>query len=168
VVGLFPEYSVTLAKCPRAETACKTAAFGAPRWALSQAFWDGDMTFSELEVKLCEAYERRGRDDLAHCVKNARAYQLLDSYMGTDFYTYEDDLRGYFLGHFHAMQRTLDPNCRLDTSTSISQWISQMTTKHEGDEGLAVVKELDRQSYKARRHSKVIYPLKRFFTKWMR
>ena len=157
-----------IAEFIRAETTCKTAAFGAPRWALSQAFWDGDMALSELEVKLCEAYERRGRQDLADCVKNARVYQLLDSYLGTDFYTYEDNLRRYFLGHFHAMQRTLDPSCTLDTSTSIPRWISQMTKKHEGDEGLTVVKEMDRQSHKARMHSRVIYPLKHFFTKWMK
>jgi len=157
-----------LAEFTRAETTCKTAAFGAPRWALSQAFWDGDMALSELEVKLFEAYESHGRQDLAHCVKNARVYQLLDSYLGTDFYTYEDNLRRYFLEHFHAMQRTLDPSCTLDTSTSIPPWISQMTKKHEGDEGLAAIKELDRQSSKARMHSRVIYPLKHLITKWMK
>jgi hypothetical protein len=167
-VSLFLEYSLTLAECTRAETRCKTAAFGAPRWALSQAFWDGDMALSELEVKLFEAYERLGRQDLAHCVKNARIYQLLDSYLGTDFYTYEDNLRRYFLGHFHAMQRILDPSCSPDTSTSIPQWITRMSEKHEGDEGLAAVKEMDRQSYKARMHSRVIYPLKHFFTRWLR
>jgi len=126
------------------------------------------MILSDREVKLCEAYERLGRDDLALCVKNARVYQLLDGFVGTDFYTNADDLRGFFLGRLHAMQRTLDPSCSPHTSSTIPQWINQMLEKHNGDQGLAVVKELDQQNSKARKPSKVIYPVKKFLTTWMR
>jgi hypothetical protein len=93
----------------RANTTCKVAAFGAPRWALSQSFWEGDMALSERVVKLCEAYERQGRADLAHCVRNARVHQLLDPFLGTDFYNQNECLH-HFLSNRHAMIMTLDPS----------------------------------------------------------
>lgn len=122
------------------------------------------MELSENEVKLCGAYERRGRDDLAHCVKTARVHQLLDAFLGSDLYSMEPAVNGYFLAYLHAVQRTLDPSCSPDTSTSVFEWIAKMEEKHQGDEVLALVKELDQQMWKTRRPSRIIYPLKQFLS----
>lgn len=152
----------------RANTTCKTAAFGAPRWAYPDSFYYGDMALSQMELKLCEAYTRQGREDLAHCVKNARVHQLLDGFFETDLYSVQGDLDG-FLPYFHAMQATLDPDCVVDKSTSVHQWIFLTEKKYEGDEGLALVKALGQRNVQTRTTSKIAFPLKQAFSRvWNR
>jgi hypothetical protein len=76
----------------------------------------------------------------------------------------EPAVDGYFLAYFHALQRTLDPSCCPDSSISKWEWIAKMEGKYEADEGLAMVKELDQRMWKARRPSRVVYPLKQVFS----
>jgi hypothetical protein len=148
------------------------------------------MALSEVEVKLCEAYERQGRDDLAYCVRNARVHQLLDSFFGTNFYTPAECLHS-FLSSRHAMRLTLDPGSiseefLLDREamksalhpgsprglwTLIDQWETETERKYEGDEGLALVKELNQRQLETRSRSKIVYPWQRMMRrswKWCR
>lgn len=165
--GEFSHGISHLLTCTRANTACKVAAFGAPRWAFSETFWLGDMALSEMEVKLCEAYERRGRPDLAHCVRNARAHQLLDAFFGTDLYTPAEWLKD-FLSHFYAMKLILDPGSRFERMTSIRQWDIETEKKYKGDEGLALVKQLDQERFKTRVPSRIVYPTQRMIGRMWR
>ena len=150
----------------RAGTTSKVAAFGAPRWAYSESFWEGDMALSEVEVKLCEAYERQGREDLAHCVRNARVHQLLDGFFGDDMYS------GWrakeFLSTRQAMKSTFNPGSSPEAMT-IQEWDIETERKYEGDEGLALVKELMQRQLDARSWSRIVYPLQRMMRRsWKR
>ena len=171
-----------------AYTTCKAHAFGGPRWAQPEHFWAGDMTLSPKEIKLIEAYERQGRTDLAECVRNARVHQLLDPFFGTDFYTPSGYLHE-FLSSRHAMRLTLDPGSiseefLLDPEAMksalhpgspremwalIQQWETETEKKYEGDEGLALVKELDKRKWEAFSRSKIVYPLQEMMRRsWKR
>lgn len=146
------------------------------------------MALSEREVKLCEAYERQGRADLAHCVRNARVHQLLDPFLGTDFYNQNECLH-HFLSNRHAMIMTLDPSwCSeessldreamkstlhpssiLELNTLIHQWEIETEKKYEGDEGLALVKELNQRFWPNWSRSKIVYPFQRVMRRsWKR
>lgn len=135
------------------------AAFGAPRWAYPENFWAGDMALSDMEIKLCEAYERQGRADLAHCVRNARVHQLLDGYFGYDMY--RPGRREEFLVSRHAMISIFNADSSPEATTSVEQWEIETAEKYDGDEGLALVKKIDEQGYEARTRSKLVYPLQR-------
>jgi hypothetical protein len=95
----------------RAGTTSKVAAFGAPRWAYSKSFWEGEMALSEVEVKLCEVYERQGRADLAHCVRNARVHQLLDPFFWNRL-LYSGRISTFLL--VEPPRNEIDPRSRLD------------------------------------------------------
>jgi len=140
----------------RAGTTSKVAAFGAPRWAYSESFWEGEMALSEVEVKLCEAYERQGRADLAYCVRNARVHQLLDAFFGTNMYF--PWRAKELLSHLHAMKTTFNPGSSPEAMT-IQQWLTETERRYEGDEGLALVKELNRRQLEARSSSRIVYPV---------
>ena len=182
------QYMDHLLTFDRANTTCKTHAFGGPRWAQARHFWGGDMSLSERETKLIEAYERHGRAYLADCVRNARVHQLLDSFFGTDFYTPSEYLHD-FLSNRHAMRFTLDPGSISEEFlhdreamksaihpgspremwTLIYQWEAETKEKYEGDEGLALVKELNRRQLEARSRSRIVYPFQRMMRRsWKR
>jgi hypothetical protein len=66
-----------------ANTTCKTHAFSAIEAIFGTKDWlFGNNTLTEGEVMLCEAYEQRGRSDLADCVRNGRKYQRLEYVIG--------------------------------------------------------------------------------------
>jgi hypothetical protein len=110
---------------------------------------------------LCEAYERQGRHDLAQCVKKARVHQLLDGFFDIDLYSSGDPRLKTLMPYLNAMQSTLDPNSNNESFTSIPQWTQHTTKKHEKDEGLALVQELDKRNRKAKGFSSIVYPAKR-------
>jgi hypothetical protein len=166
MVCLFASSMDHLLTFARAGTTCKVAAFGAPRWAYPEGFWEGNMALSDMEIKLCEAYERQGREDLAHCVRNARVHQLLDPFFGTNMYF---PWRGKeMLSHLHAMKSTFNPGSSPETMT-IQQWLTETEKKYEGDEGLALVKELNQRQLDTRSSSRIVYPLQRMMRRsWKR
>jgi hypothetical protein len=144
----------------RAETTSKTAAFGAPGWAVDESFLRGDMALSGGELRLCDAYEKYGRKDLADCVRGARVYQLLDAFLSVDWYS-KGEVDG-FLPYFQAMIKVLDPGDRREPATSLQQWVMETQKIYEKEDGLAGVLELDRLRRKgSRRRSIVIYPVQR-------
>jgi hypothetical protein len=66
-----------------ANTTCKTHAFSAIEAIFGTKDWlFGNNALTEGEVMLCEAYEQRGRSDLADCVRNGRKYQRLEYVIG--------------------------------------------------------------------------------------
>jgi hypothetical protein len=163
---LLAIYMTNLLTSARAGTTCKVHAFGGPRWAQPEHFWEGDMTLSPKEIKLIEAYERQGREDLAHCVRNARVHQLLDGFFGHNMYF---PWRGKeMLSHLHAMKLTFNPGSSPETMT-IQQWLTETEKKYEGDEGLALVKELNQRQLETRSRSRIVYPLQRVMRRsWKR
>jgi hypothetical protein len=144
----------------RAETTSKPAAFGAPGWAVDESFLRGDMALSGGELRLCEAYEKYGRKDLADCVRGARVYQLLDAFLSVDWYS-SGEVDG-FLPYFQAMFKILDPNDKREPAKSLDQWVMETQKIHEKEDGLAAVLELDRvRRQGSRRRSIVVYPVQR-------
>jgi len=158
MVRLFANYMYYLLTLNRANTTCKVAAFGGPRWAQPDHFWEGNMALSENELKLIEAYERHGREDLAHCVRNARIHQLLFGFFGHNMYT--PWCTKEFLSSRHAMKSTLNPGSSPKAIT-IQEWDIEIKRKYEGDEGLAMVRELDQRQLETRSRSDIVYPLQR-------
>jgi len=144
----------------RANTTCKVAAFSGPRWAQPDHFWEENMTLSDKEVKLIEAYERHGRADLAHCVKNARIHQLLFCFFDDDKFLYTTYKSKKFMSCRHAMKSVFEPDSTPEAIT-IQQWDMEMERKYEGDEGLAIVRELDQRQLETRSRSDIVYPLQR-------
>jgi len=119
------------------------------------------MPLSPLELKLCTAYERQGRGDLAQCIKSARVYQLLDGFLETDLYSPGRALS--VLPYLHAMRSILDPSWTPEPfkPVPIWFWIKSMAKQREGEEGVALVQRLDYRNRKGRVPSKIVYPLKR-------
>jgi hypothetical protein len=146
------------------------------------------MALSEREIKLIEAYERHGREDLAHCVRNARVHQLLDPFFGTDHYDPAEYLHS-FLSSRHAMMSIMDPGLiseessldhdaiksslhpgsRREMWTLINQWEAETEKKYEGDEDLALVKDLYQRFWQDWSRSKIVYPSQRVMRRsWKR
>lgn len=141
----------------RANTTCKTAAFGAPLWAYPNGFWFGNMKLSKMELKLIAAYEKHGREDLAQCVKNARVHQLLDGFLGVDLPFGE---LASFIPTLQALRFTLDPGST-HVATSIEEWLVSAEMKYQKYDGLEHVRNLDRTWYMVRSRSEIVYPLRR-------
>lgn len=94
---------------------------------------------------LCEVYERRGRSDLADCVRSGRRYQRLEHLLGEPgFLDYDSPISTpWLLGALNGMvtaflgdQAGPLPNTRED-------WIQWALARHSDDPGLPEVMELD-------------------------
>jgi hypothetical protein len=117
------------------------------------------MELSDLEIKLSAAYEKHGREDLAYCVKNARVHQLLHGFFGEDLYSPAGGLPG-LLSYLQALKTTLDPGST-HAATSLPEWDISAEMKYREDEGLEQVKKLDRERFKSKTRSEIVYPLQR-------
>jgi len=74
-----------------------------------------------------------------------------------------------FLSHRHSMKSILDPGSTFEATTSFRQWELETESKYEGDEGLALVKELNRRQLENRSSSGIVYPLQRIMRRsWKR
>lgn len=102
-------------------------------------FQMGDNQLSIEEKMLCEAYEQRGRNDLAECVRNGRVYQRLRYILHCgDFVTLPDS---NVLGGLNGLTSAINPTAVLPSS--LTQWEEQAMKQHSANPDLTSVMELD-------------------------
>jgi hypothetical protein len=70
----------------RAYTSPREEAFASPNvfWACEK-YWQGDNSLSIEEYLLIDEYEKRGRPDLADCIRSGRKYNRLNHVLGSEF-----------------------------------------------------------------------------------
>jgi hypothetical protein len=144
----------------RVQTTCKTSAFGGPHWTrYDKLLYHNEL--SPMELLLCAAYERHGRNDLADCVRNARVHQRLDSFISAEIFD-RMGTREELLGRFYGLFKTFHPDSKEDppvyTSpwSDVEQWMKKLEIKFASDEGLSAMKALPNPDLKGWPSSRVV------------
>jgi hypothetical protein len=150
----------------RAQTTCKTAAFRSPRWIVFLDYLFDYAGQTDREEKLCAAYERRGRKDLADCVRDGRVYELLTAFLSEDVYGVDDR----FPEQFHALVKVLDPDSLEEKQTDVRQWQIRRENRFPDDTVMKRMGTLSLRVRKGRRgESRVAYPTQRWASRmWKR
>lgn len=142
-------------------TTCKMAAFSAPRWATSDNYLTLDYVPTDLELGLCQAYERRGRTDLAECVRAGRVHNMLLSFLSLT----SSFPRDSFVKEFYALTKVLDPDSQEELETVMWEWPIKRADKRAGDPVLKKVMEMRDRNRKSRNESRLAYPVQRFVSR---
>lgn len=151
-----------MAECRSANTTCKIHAFSAPEAIFCTNEWAlGDNAMTEGELMLCEAYERRGRSDLAECVKTGRKYQRLEGVVSNLrlFLAYNGPngdplIIGMLNGLVDAFERPIADSL----PKSRDEWIQWAYSRHSDDPGLPRIMELEKTSIIYRSHHNSDHP----------
>lgn len=101
----------------------------------------GDNAFLKEEELLCAAYEKRGRTDLADCVRSGRKYHRLQQIIYDQrLFQFDDNERilGAFNGLTEAMTESREP-----VSSTLEEWQRSAMSRHRDDLHLAEVIELE-------------------------
>jgi hypothetical protein len=97
---------------------------------------------------LCEAYEQRGRTDLADCVRGGRKYQRFDYVIGNVMlFMYEGTVCGqYLVGVLNVMVEAFLGDKAGVLPTSSEGWVEWALARHADDPGLGEIMELEGKS----------------------
>jgi hypothetical protein len=103
---------------------------------------------TEGEIMLCEAYDRRGRLDLSHCVRSGRKYQRLEYLLGSQGMFLYDGPTGlkWLLGWLNAMVDSFLGEKAGPLPTSREAWIEWALAQHSDNPGLPEIMELEGDS----------------------
>ena len=133
-----------------AHTSCKTHAFSAPEAICGTRKWAlGDNAMTEGELMLCAAYERRGRSDLAQCVKTGRKYQRLEGVVGNlRLFSCCDGPTGdpWVLGMLNGLVDAFQGSNEDSLPKTRDAWIEWAYSRHSKDPGLPRIMELEKIS----------------------
>lgn len=101
---------------------------------------------------LCEAYERRGRQDLSDCVKIGRAYHRLRYILHCgDFVNLPDS---NVLGGLNGLTSSIDPTAVLPVS--LAQWEQEASERHLSNPDLTHVMALEARLKVTRKPAPVV------------
>jgi len=98
---------------------------------------------------LCEAYERRGRADLAQCVKEGRKYQRLEYVLGNfTLFSFAGSSNGdaILLGMLNGLVDALQVAKAGPLPTTREAWFEWALSRHSDDPGLPEIMVLEETS----------------------
>lgn len=110
----------------------------------NEDFWCGRDDLNEYEQRLCSAYERFERPDLAECVRGARLHQRLEMAIG------DPDSAASFrrMSSFRPLLAGLHAEYESGLPETMAAWRARLLVAHRDDPDLDGVKALER-SYKS-------------------
>jgi len=104
----------------------------------------GDNALTEGEIMLCKAYEQRGRDDLADCVKNGRKFQRLEYVIGNVLlFMYRGRTDPWLVGTLNGMVEAFLGEKAGPLPTSSEDWTEWALARHANDPGLGEIMKLE-------------------------
>jgi len=96
---------------------------------------------TEGELMLCEAYEQRGRTDLADCVRLGRKYQRLEYIVGNILLFMYDGPTGepYLVGMLNGLVDAFRGSENGPLPRTKSEWIEWALEQHASDPGMSEI-----------------------------